>query len=200
MPPHRPKTPLRNKLVDILIAGLGNPGVQYEKTRHNAGFMVADALAEKYGTDFRSWQNLGVYAKVSAGGKDVIIAKPGTYMNLSGQLVSGLARFYKIPPQKILICFDDMSLNLGDIRLRASGSAGGQKGMKHIIEQLGTDKIARLRVGIGPKPECFDAADFVLGKFTAAEIPLLENAVAKAVQAVGVYLQDGLEKAMNLFN
>ena len=183
-----------------LIAGLGNPGVQYKKTRHNAGFMVADALAEKYGVDFRSWQNLGVYTKVSVGGKDVLIAKPQTYMNLSGQLVSGLARFYKIPPENILICFDDMSLNLGAIRLRASGSAGGQKGMKHIIEQLGTDKIARLRIGIGPKPEHFDATDFVLGKFTATEIPLLESAVAKAVQAVGVYLQDSLEKAMNLFN
>lgn len=162
--------------------------------------MVADALAEKYGADFQSWQNLGVYAKVSVGGKEVLIAKPGTYMNLSGQLVSGLARFYKIPPEKILICFDDMSLNLGDIRLRASGSAGGQKGMKHIIEQLGTDKIARLRVGIGPKPEHFDAADFVLGKFTAAEIPLLETAVEHAVKALEVCLTDGLERAMNQFN
>jgi PTH1 family peptidyl-tRNA hydrolase len=183
-----------------LIAGLGNPGVQYEKTRHNAGFMVVDGLAEKIGADFRSWQTSGVYAKVSIGGKEVLLAKPMTYMNLSGQLVSGLARFYKIPPEKILICFDDMSLNLGDIRLRGSGSAGGQKGMKHIIEQLGTDKIARLRVGIGPKPDYFDAADFVLGKFTKAETPLLENAVQRATEAVTVYLQDGLEKAMNRFN
>lgn len=121
-------------------------------------------------------------------------------MNLSGQLVSGLARFYKIPPEKMLICFDDMSLKVGDIRLRPSGSAGGQKGMKHIIEQLGTDKIARLRVGIGPKPDYFDAADFVLGKFTASEIPLLESATEKAVEAIKIYLQDGLDKAMNLFN
>ena len=183
-----------------LIAGLGNPGAQYEKTRHNAGFRVADALAQKYSADFQSWQNLGVYAKVSVGGRDVLIAKPQTYMNLSGQLVSGLARFYKIPPENILICFDDMSLNVGDIRLRPSGSAGGQKGMKHIIEQLGTDKIARLRVGIGPKPDYFDAADFVLGKFTATEVPALETAVEKAVQALQVYLHDGLDKAMNQFN
>ena len=184
----------------ILIAGLGNPGAQYQKTRHNAGFRVVDALADKIGADFQSWQNLGEYAKVSIGGKDVLLAKPGTYMNLSGQLVSGLARFYKIPPENILICFDDMSLNVGDIRLRPSGSAGGQKGMKHIIEQLGTDKIARLRVGIGPKPEHFNAADFVLGKFTAAEIPALESAIEKATQAIEVYLQDGLDKAMNRFN
>ena len=183
-----------------LIAGLGNPGAEYEKTRHNAGFRVADALAEKYGADFQSWQNAGVYAKASIGGKDVFIAKPMTYMNLSGQLVSGLARFYKIPPENILICFDDMSLKLGDIRLRPSGSAGGQKGMKHIIEQLGTDKIARLRVGIGPKPDYFDAADFVLGKFTSAETALLDSAVQKSVQALTVYLQEGLDKAMNQFN
>ncbi len=200
MPPHRPKTRPRNNLSYTLIAGLGNPGAQYQKTRHNAGFMVVDALADKFGAGFQSWQNLGVYAKVSLSGKEVLLAKPQTYMNLSGQLVGGLARFYKIPSENILICFDDMSLNLGNIRLRASGSAGGQKGMKHIIEQLGTDKISRLRVGIGPKPEHFDAADFVLGKFTAAEIPTLESAIQKATQAIGVYLSDGLEKAMNQFN
>ena len=183
-----------------LIAGLGNPGAQYEKTRHNAGFRVVDALAGKFGADFQSWQNTGVYAKVVIGGQEVLLAKPMTYMNLSGQLVSGLARFYKIPPEKILICFDDMSLKVGDIRLRPSGSAGGQKGMKHIIEQLGTDKIARLRVGIGPKPTYFDAADFVLGKFTKDEEPLLQTAISRATEALEVYLQDGLDKAMNRFN
>ncbi len=184
----------------FLIAGLGNPGAQYEKTRHNAGFRVVDAYAQKTGADFQSWQNLGKYAKVSVGGAEVLLAKPETYMNLSGQLVSGLARFYKIPSSQILICFDDMSLPVGDIRLRPSGSAGGQKGMKHIIEQLGTDKIARLRVGIGPKPDYFNAADFVLGKFTPAEIPLLEQAVTRATQALEVYLTQGLDKAMNQFN
>lgn len=184
----------------FLIAGLGNPGTQYEKTRHNAGFKVVDAYAKQYSADFQSWQNIGDYAKISAGGKEVLLAKPMTYMNLSGQLVSGLARFYKIPPENILICFDDMSLDLGSIRLRPSGSAGGQKGMKHIIEQLGTDKIARLRVGIGPKPDYFDAADFVLGRFSAAENTLLETAIEKATQALDVYLQNGLEKAMNRFN
>ena len=162
--------------------------------------MVVDAYAQQKRADFQSWQNLGKYAKVSVSGKEVLLAKPETYMNLSGQLVSGLARFYKIAPTNILICFDDMSLNLGDIRLRPSGSAGGQKGMKHIIEQLGTDKIARLRVGIGPKPEYFDAADYVLGKFTKEETPALQDAVKRATQALDVYLSDGLEKAMNQFN
>lgn len=162
--------------------------------------MVVDAYAQEKGADFQSWQNLGKYAKVSVAGHEVLLAKPETYMNLSGQLVSGLARFYKIPASQILICFDDMSLNLGDIRLRPSGSAGGQKGMKHIIEQLGTDKIARLRIGIGPKPDYFDAADYVLGKFAKAEVPALQDAISRAVQALDVYLSAGLEKAMNQFN
>lgn len=162
--------------------------------------MVADAFAKQHGADFQSWQNLGVYARMSVSGKDVYLAKPMTYMNLSGQLVSALARFYKIPASNLLVCFDDMSLNLGDIRLRPSGSAGGQKGMKNIIELLGTDKIARLRVGIGPKPARFDAADFVLSRFSNAEMQTLSCAVERAVEALDMYLSSGLEKAMNLFN
>jgi len=184
----------------FLIAGLGNPGAQYEKTRHNAGFMVADAFARSYGASFQPWQKLGEYAKLSVSGKEVFIVKPMTYMNLSGQMVSSLARFYKIPSSNILVCFDDMSLNLGDIRLRPSGSAGGQKGMKNIIDLLGTDKIARLRVGIGPKPEKFDAANFVLAKFTREESPVLESTVERAAEALEVYLKEGLERAMNKFN
>lgn len=184
----------------FLIAGLGNPGAQYQQTRHNAGFMVLDAYAAKHGADFRSWQNLGEYARISVGGKDVFLAKPMTYMNLSGQMVCSLARFYKIPTSNWLVCFDDMSLNLGDIRLRPHGSAGGQKGMKHIIEFSGTDKIARLRVGIGPKPERFDAADFVLSRFGKDQMPVLQTAVEKAAAALDVFLTDGLEKAMNRFN
>ncbi len=184
----------------FLIAGLGNPGAQYEKTRHNAGFMVADAFARSYSASFQPWQKLGEYAKLSVDGKEVFIVKPMTYMNLSGQMVSSLARFYKIPTSNILVCFDDMSLNLGDLRLRPSGSAGGQKGMKNIIELLGTDKIARLRVGIGPKPEKFDAANFVLAKFTKEETPVLKSAIDRAAEALDVYLKDGLERAMNRFN
>lgn len=184
----------------FLIAGLGNPGAQYQKTRHNAGFMIVDAFAKQHRADFQPWQNVAEYAKVSVAGQDVFLLKPMTYMNLSGQGVGSLARFYKIPPSQILICFDDMSLQLGDIRLRPSGSAGGQKGMKHIIEQLGTDKIARLRLGIGPKPEHFDAADFVLSRFSSSEMGTVNQAVERACHALEVYLQDGLEKAMNQFN
>ena len=162
--------------------------------------MVVDAFAQEQGSDFQPWQNLGKYAKLSAGDKEVFLVKPETYMNLSGQCVSSLARFFKIPASNLLICFDDMSLKLGDIRLRPSGSAGGQKGMKHIIEQMGTDQIARLRVGIGPRPIQFSAADFVLSRFSAAEMPVLEEAVRRAASALEVYLHQGLEKAMNQFN
>ncbi len=185
---------------NFLIAGLGNPGAQYQQTRHNAGFMVLDSYAAAQGADFQPWQKLGEYAKISVAGKTVFLAKPMTYMNLSGQMVCHLARFYKIPASHWLICFDDMSLNLGEIRLRAQGSAGGQKGMKNIIELSGTDKIARLRVGIGPKPEFLNAADFVLSRFSNDQLPLLQTAVAKAADALDIFLKNGLEKAMNLFN
>ena len=142
--------------MQYLLAGLGNPGPEYERTRHNAGFRIVDVAARKWGADWKPWQKLGEYAKVSVAGNEVFLLKPHTYMNLSGQAVSSLARFYKITPDRVIVCFDDVSLDVGKLRLRGNGSAGGQKGMKHIIEQLGTDKIARLRLGIGPKPEKFD--------------------------------------------
>lgn len=184
----------------ILLAGLGNPGTQYEQTRHNAGFMAADALAAHWGAEWKAWQNLGDYAKVSVLGHEVYLLKPTTYMNESGRAVSSLARFFKIPPQSVLVCFDDVSLQIGQIRLRKSGSAGGQKGMKSIIEQLGTQDIPRLRIGVGPKPERFDLADFVLSRFAKTDVPALEEALQKTVSAVEVFLKDGLEKAMNRFN
>jgi len=183
-----------------LIVGLGNPGSTYAHTRHNAGFMVVTALAEKWGAAWQNWQNIGEYAKVQVHGQEVFLLKPTTYMNESGRAVSSLSRFYKIPPQQCLVCFDDVSLPLGQIRLRKNGSAGGQKGMKHIIEQLGTQEIARLRVGIGPKPAPFDLADFVLGKFSREDEEKLIPALDKATEAVAVYLTQGLEKAMNQFN
>ena len=158
---------------NFLIAGLGNPGAQYQQTRHNAGFMVLDSYAAAQGADFQPWQKLGEYAKISVAGKTVFLAKPMTYMNLSGQMVCHLARFYKIPASHWLICFDDMSLNLGE---------------------------TRLRVGIGPKPEFLNAADFVLSRFSNDQLPLLQTAVAKAADALDIFLKNGLEKAMNLFN
>ncbi len=186
--------------MQYLLAGLGNPGPEYERTRHNVGFRVVETAGQKWGVQWQPWQKLGVYGKANVAGHDVFLLKPHTYMNLSGQAVSGLARFYKIPPQRVLVCFDDISLPVGKLRLRGSGSAGGQKGMKSIIEQLGTDKIARLRLGIGPKPEKFDLANFVLGKFTRDEETVLSPALERAVSALECYFENGLEKAMTGFN
>lgn len=186
--------------MQYLLAGLGNPGSQYEHTRHNAGFMVLDVAARKWGAEWKTWQNLGVYAKVNVAGHDVFLIKPSTYMNESGRAVSSLARFYKIPPQNCLICFDDVSLAVGKLRIRKNGSAGGQKGMKSVIEQLGTQDIPRLRLGIGPKPEKVDLANFVLSNFPKADQPALEDALVRAVDALEMILSQGLEKAMNAFN
>ena len=186
--------------MQYLLAGLGNPGTEYERTRHNAGFMVLDAAGQKWGAEWKAWQNLGVYAKVTVAGKEVFLLKPSTYMNESGRAVSSLARFYKIPPQNCLVCFDDVSLAVGKLRLRKSGSAGGQKGMKSVIEQLGTQDIPRLRLGIGPKPEKFDLANFVISKFPKADQPALEDALSRAVDALEMLFTQGMEKAMNTFN
>ena len=186
--------------MQYLLAGLGNPGPEYERTRHNVGFRIVEAAGRNWGAEWKPWQKLGEYAKVSVAGQDVFLLKPHTYMNLSGQAVSSLARFYKITPDRVIVCFDDVSLAVGKRRLRGSGSAGGQKGMKNIIEQLGTDKIARLRLGIGPKPEKFDLVNFVLGKFSRDEEKLLEPALERAVCALESYFKDGLERAMNQFN
>ena len=186
--------------MQYLLAGLGNPGTQYEHTRHNAGFMVLDAAARKWGAEWETWQNLGVYAKVTVAGHDVFLITPSTYMNESGRMVSSLARFFKVPASHMLVCFDDVSLDMGHIRMRASGSAGGQRGMKNIIELMGTQDIARLRVGIGPKPARFDMADFVLSRFSRADMDVLTPALSKAADAVESWLANGLEKTMSRFN
>ena len=136
----------------FLIVGLGNPGKQYQNTRHNAGFMAVDALAHSLNVDFEPWRgDLAFCAKAEAEGKTIYLLKPQTFMNLSGQAVSAFANFYKIPYTAVLVIFDDMSLPLGSIRVRRDGSAGGQNGMKNIIELAGTQNIARLRIGIGPR-------------------------------------------------
>lgn len=185
----------------FLIAGLGNPGKQYQNTRHNAGFMAVDALAKDLQADFEPWQgDLALYARTEHKGKTLYFLKPQTFMNLSGQAVSRFANFYKIPAANILVIFDDMSLSLGNIRLRREGSAGGQNGMKNIIELLGTQNIARLRIGIGPRPAFFDGKDFVLSKFSAQEAPLLASALQKSKQTVLAMLEKGIDAAMTEAN
>ena len=184
-----------------LIAGLGNPGRQYEQTRHNAGFMALDVFAERFNPSWEKWQNdKGLLAKAELGANTIYLLKPMTYMNLSGHAVRGVTSFYKIKPKNILIIFDDMSLPLGAVRLRAKGSAGGQNGMRHIIEQLGTQDIARLRIGIGPRPEYFEGKDFVLSKFGEEQKPLLKEALLKADAALYDFIVGGIDAAMTKAN
>ena len=185
----------------FLIAGLGNPGNEYANTRHNAGFMAADMLAVYFSAKFAPWARAKAdYFKAELGGHTLYVVKPTGYMNLSGQSVAAFANFYKIPRQNILIIFDDMDLPPGIVRMRGQGSAGGQKGMKDIIEQLGSQDIARLRIGIGPKPAFFEGRDFVLSKFSAAEKPLLNAALERAQTAALDFVQSGLDAAMNKAN
>jgi PTH1 family peptidyl-tRNA hydrolase len=178
-----------------LIAGLGNPGREYEDTRHNAGFMIMDRLAQRAGIPFRHEPKWDAAIAADTGG--VILCKPQSFMNLSGGPIGAVARFYKIDPARILAIFDDVALPLGRIRIRPSGSAGGHNGMKSILEHVGD--IPRLRIGIG-------AADgtamiqHVLGKFSAGERPLLASAIDRAIEAVDCLQRDGIEAAMNQFN
>ncbi|MBI5209571.1 MAG: aminoacyl-tRNA hydrolase [Elusimicrobia bacterium] len=178
-----------------LVVGLGNPGPRYARTRHNAGFRVVEALAGAE-SRWRDFRGLGRCVRREG----VVVAEPLTYMNDSGSFVSALCRFHKVQAAELLVCFDDISLPLGRLRLKAAGSSGGQKGMESIIAHLGTAAIPRLRVGVGPLPPGWEATDFVLGRFAAAEETVFARAVLDAADAVRVALQDGLEAAMNRFN
>jgi PTH1 family peptidyl-tRNA hydrolase len=185
----------------FLIAGLGNPGRDYQNTRHNAGFMAADAIAAALGCAFTPWPKAKAdFCKADIAGNTVYLLKPMAYMNLSGLAVAAFSNFYKIPKQNILIIFDDMSLPLGALRMRGCGSAGGHNGMKNIIEQLGARDIPRLRLGIGPRPDFFEGRDFVLSKFTAAEQKIIDKVLGCAVQAARDFVKEGLDIAMNRAN
>lgn len=185
----------------FLIAGLGNPGQEYQKTCHNIGFMVLDSLASSEGFSFEDNRPFKAQtAKVNLHGQSVLFLKPQTYMNLSGQAVTAAANFYKIPPQNILVICDDLSLELGTLRLRQKGSSGGQKGLENIITLLGTDNCMRLRLGIGPKPEFIDAKNFVLGKFQKADEELLNSALSKARETLEKFLKEGFTSAQQFAN
>ena len=178
-----------------LIVGLGNPGREYRETRHNVGFMILDRLAARERSEFRtekSWQ-----AEVARTG-DLLLCKPLTFMNLSGQSVRPLCQFYKIEPAKVLVILDDMALPLGKLRLRADGSAGGHNGLQSVIEHFGTQSIPRLRVGIGAAPG--EATGHVLGRFALEEKAALEQSLDRALEAIDCVREKGLEAAMNTYN
>ena len=181
-----------------LVVGLGNPGKDYENTRHNAGFMVVDEIAKKCGTDISQKAHRALVTKAIWGGKKIILAKPLTFMNLSGESVRALSDYYK--PERLIVIYDDITLDVGGIRVRKSGSAGGHNGMKNIIQHLGTDAFERVRVGVGEKPAKMDLADWVLSRFKPEEREALDSAIDNAVKAVELMLNDETDEAMNRFN
>lgn len=185
----------------FLIVGLGNPGRQYEHTRHNVGFDVMDALADKYNISISEKKNRALCGKGVIGGQKVVLAKPQTYMNLSGESVAELLHYYKLDPEsEMLVIFDDISLAPGGIRIRKKGSAGGHNGIKNIIAQTGTQNFMRVKVGVGEKPKGWDLADHVLGRFDAADRERVETAIGDAVAATELVLSGEIDAAMNEFN
>ena len=187
--------------VTWLVVGLGNPGDKYENTRHNAGFMAIDQLADRGDFPVQRLKFHALTQQATISGQGVLVMKPTTYMNLSGDAVAEAAAFYKVPPEHILVLCDDVSLPVGKLRIRLSGSAGGHNGLKHIIQRLGTDQFPRLKIGVGAKPHPdYDMADWVLGKFVGPDKTAMEEATRRSAQAVECYLKDGPQKAMNQFN
>ena len=187
--------------VSWLIVFLGNPGPKYECTRHNAGFMAGDALAKKLGVSINRLRFKALTAAAEINGEKVLLMKPQTFMNLSGEAVGQAARFYKIPPERVLVVSDEISLPLGKLRVRPKGSAGGHNGLKSIIASLGSDAFPRIRIGVGapPHPD-YDMADWVLSVFRDQDLEDMLAASDRAAEAVTTYISDGPERAMNRFN
>jgi len=184
-----------------LLVGLGNPGSKYESTRHNMGFLAVDKLAELEHFKFNKLRFKAWTASAELGGEKVLVMKPQTYMNLSGEAVGQAARFYKIPPEHVLVISDDISLPIGKLRIRANGSAGGHNGLKNIIAHLGSDRFPRIKVGVGmPQNADYDIADWVTGRPMGEEQKPLMEALDRAVAAVPVLIRDGVDKAQNQFN
>lgn len=183
-----------------LIVGLGNPTKEYEGTRHNIGFMAIDALAEEYGIRVDTLKHKAMIGKGMVEGQKVILAKPVTYMNLSGEAVREITDYYKIPAEDVIVIFDDISLDVGMIRIRRKGSAGGHNGIKSIISHLGTMDFPRIKVGIGAKREGQDLADYVLGRFSKADREILTEALKDVKKAVSHMVWDEITEAMNAFN
>ena len=187
--------------VEFMIVGLGNPGKQYENTRHNAGFMALDTIAEKNHGEVKRIKYKGLIGECRIAGKRVLLLKPSTFMNLSGQSVQEAMRFYKLPPERVLILFDDINLEPGKLRVRRKGSDGGHNGMKNIIYLTGSDQFPRVKIGVGQKPyPDYNLADWVLSKFTAKELEALRPALENAAAAAELIVKGDVDRAMNLYN
>ena len=185
----------------FVIAGLGNPKKEYDNTRHNIGFAFIDALAEKYSSSVMDVKNNSITGKGIINGQKVILVKPLTFMNLSGESIRPISDYYKIDTAKELIVIsDDISLPPGQIRIRKKGSAGGHNGLKNIIQHLGNEEFQRIRIGVGEKPKGYDLADYVLGHFSKEEQPLMQEGIKRAMAAAAMLLEGDIDRAMNEFN
>ena len=195
------RSPSPSGAPEFLIVGLGNPGPKYEFTRHNAGFLCIDLLAPQLGVRIDRIKFKSVVADVAIEGRRCILMKPQTFMNNSGEAVRDAANFYKIPPEHIIILFDDISLPPGKLRIRRKGSDGGHNGIKSILYLLGSDQFPRVKLGVGTKPHPdYDLADWVLSTFQKDEFPLMKEAMEKACEAVPLLVREETDRAMNLYN
>ena len=183
-----------------LIAGLGNPGREYEMTRHNIGFHTIDYIADKQGIKIKKLKFKSLYGEGTIAGERVYLIKPQTYMNLSGDAIVEFARFYKVKPENIIIISDEAALDAGRIRVRKKGSAGGHNGLKSIIYQLQSEDFPRVRIGVGGKHEGEDMKNHVLGRFPKSQIPVMERAIMNAAGAIEEIIKNGAESAMNKYN
>lgn len=195
------KKQFNNRSYDYIIAGLGNPGSRYEMTRHNAGFLAMDLLAIEEGFDIKKLRHHALVSDAVISGKKCLVMKPQTMMNASGEAVGEAAKFYKIPPERVLIVYDDISLDVGKTRIRRKGSAGGHNGIKSIIAHLGSENFPRVKIGVGKKPSPeYDLASWVLGSFPKEQEPDLKSALENSTKAVRLIVNDEMDRAMNLYN
>ncbi len=185
----------------FVIVGLGNPGRQYEGTRHNIGYDVVDALARKHGIKIKDIKHKGIMGKGSVYGEKVFLVKPLTFMNLSGECVREIIDYYKVDEKaQLIVVADDVSLEPGQIRMRKKGSAGGHNGLKSIIQHFGHEEFMRIKMGVGDKPSGYDLAGFVLGHFDKKEQQIMDESIGNAIAAIECIMEDGIDKAMNLYN
>ena len=190
-----------NSSYDYIVAGLGNPGAKYEMTRHNAGFLAMDLLAITKNTDIKRLKHHALVADMQIGSKRCLVMKPQTMMNNSGEAIGEAAKFYKIPPENVIIVYDDISLDVGQTRIRRKGSAGGHNGIKSIIAHLGSENFPRIKVGVGKKPTPeYDLVNWVLGRFPKEQEKDLKAALENSVSALELIVGGDIDKAMNLYN
>jgi peptidyl-tRNA hydrolase, PTH1 family len=183
-----------------IIVGLGNPGKEYARTRHNAGFQTIDRLAEKHGLKFGKMMSRAIIAVGEINGTKVVLVKPQTFMNESGTAVGPIVKFYKTPPAGLLVIYDDLDLAVAQIRMRKFGGAGGHNGMKSIVARVGTENFPRLRIGIGRPPGRMDPVDYVLEPFSKVELELMQTSYDRAVDGIERWLHDDIERVMNVVN